>query len=67
MDILFTYVFMYVCMYAREIDIYLHVAKKRKRDGGIAYLQIPLQMYKLFHPAEGVGERSIDSGQISAR
>lgn len=27
------YVFMYACMYAREIDNYLHVAKKRKRDG----------------------------------
>ena len=57
----------HVCMYAREIDVYPYVAKKRKRDGGIAYLQIPLQMYKLFRPAEGVGERSIDSGQIPAR
>lgn len=28
----------HVCMYAREIDIYPYVAKKRKRDCGIAYL-----------------------------
>ena len=61
------YICIHVCMYARELDVYPYVAKKRKRDRGIAYLQVPFQVYKLFRPAEGVGERSIVSGQIPAR